>query len=206
LGCAYGVLAGFLEAEPAAFSVFGLFDNEEVGSTTKQGACSTFLSDTLKRAADCLGANRQSYLAALAGSVLVSADNAHAVHPNHPELSDPHGGVYLGKGLVVKHNANQKYTTDAVSSALFCTLCRQENIPLQHFSNRSDLPGGSTLGNLSNTQVSVNAVDIGLPQLAMHSCYETGGTADVDFLVRAMRAFYSTPFTCTADGSIRFSS
>ena len=127
----------------------------------------------------------------LHASFLVSADNAHAIHPNHPEFSDAHNAPVLNKGLVIKFNANQRYTTDGVSAALFTALCRDAGVSVQRYANRSDLPGGSTLGSIATTQVPMRAVDIGLAQLAMHSCYETMGSADYAQLVSAMQAFYS---------------
>lgn len=193
LACVWSTLEGFLSAKPAGLAVWAAFDNEEVGSVTRQGACSTFLADTLERVCQTLGGQRQDYLAALAGSFLVSADNAHALHPNHPELSDPANPVFLNGGVVLKYNASQKYTTDAVSGGFWRSVCKRAGVPLQTFANRSDLPGGSTLGNLSNTQVSVRAVDIGLPQLAMHAAWETAGARDVAQLVQAMQAYYETP-------------
>ncbi|MEI3428499.1 MAG: hypothetical protein V8Q82_04590 [Christensenellales bacterium] len=131
---------------------------------------------------------------------MLSADNAHATHPNHPELSDPVNLVYMNEGVVIKFNANQKYTTDGVSEAVFHAICEHADVPVQHFANRSDMPGGSTLGNISGGHVSVNTLDIGLAQLAMHSSYETAGTKDVDYMIRAMRAFYETEIDCLRDG------
>lgn len=192
LGCAFGCLEGFLTASGSdAAAVYCLFDNEEVGSSTKQGAASTLLRDTLRRIFHALGGGEAYWQRLLGGSFLVSADNAHARHPNHPELSDEQNCPYLNGGLVVKYNANQRYTTDGVSDALLRQLCREAGVPLQRYANRSDLPGGSTLGSIATTQVPIRAVDIGLAQLAMHSCYETMGSADYAHLVRAMTALYS---------------
>ena len=193
LQAAFAALTGFLEAEGSgAVSVFCCFDNEEVGSNTKQGAMSTFLSDTLRRLNGALGFDTEDLHAALAKSFLVSFDNAHAVHPNHPELTDAANFCLLNKGIVIKENAAQKYTTDAFSRAVFREICQKADVPVQLFANRSDSAGGSTLGNLSNTQVSLHALDIGLPQLAMHSAYETAGSADTQYAVEALRCFYST--------------
>ena len=178
-----------------------VLDNEEVGSGTKQGADSTFLSDTLHRAASALGLGDEAIRAAIVGSFMLSADNAHAVHPNHPEKYDADDRAFLNGGVVIKHNANQKYTTDAVSGAVFAELCRRAGVPVQHFSNRSDILGGSTLGNIAGTHVSMNTVDIGLGQLAMHSSYETAGTADLGYMIEAMRAFYATPISTQRDGA-----
>lgn len=200
LECAYTSLQGFLQAEnEKSVNVYCCFDNEEVGSGTKQGALSTFLSDVLHRITD--GWNlmkgkdqwkQEQYYQAVAGSFLVSCDNAHAVHPNHPEKTDELNRCFLNRGIVIKESANQKYTTDAVGRAAFAAICDQAGVPHQTFANRSDSPGGSTLGNLSNTQVSLNAVDIGLAQLAMHSSYETAGSKDVEYGIRALTAFYET--------------
>ncbi|MCI8440930.1 MAG: M18 family aminopeptidase [Provencibacterium sp.] len=204
LECAFGTLQGFLQAEPSpACAVYCLFDNEEVGSATRQGADSSFLSDTLTRIAEALDMGAQQLRAAIARSMMLSADNAHAVHPNHPELSDPDNGVQMNAGIVVKFNANQRYTSDGVSSALFREICRRAGVPTQSYANRSDMPGGSTLGNIANTHISMHTVDVGLAQLAMHSCCETAGTADLAYLVRASKAFYETALYAGEDGSYR---
>lgn len=193
LQAAFASLTGFLSAgECGAITVYCCFDNEEVGSNTMQGAMSTFLPDTLRRLNRALGKSEDEYLAAVAGSFLVSFDNAHAVHPNHPENTDAMNCCYLNKGIVIKENAAQKYTTDAFSRAVFTELCRKAEVPIQLFANRSDSAGGSTLGNLSNTQVSLHAVDIGLPQLAMHSSFETAGSLDTGFAVSALRTYFET--------------
>ena len=168
-----------------------VFDNEEVGSGTKQGADSTFLSDVIRRAAFSLGAGEEEICRALASSFMLSADNAHATHPNHPEYADPVNQVFMNEGIVIKFNASQKYTTDGVSEAVFHRILDHANVPCQHYANRSDLAGGSTLGSISDTCVSVNTVDIGLPQLAMHSSYETAGTADIADLIALSRDFYT---------------
>ena len=192
LQCAFSTLEGFLRgSRKGQISLCCVLDNEEVGSATRQGAGSTFLYDTLQRIAAALGWDYEDYLTALAQSFLVSADNAHAVHPNHKELTDPTNRPYIGGGIVIKYNAQQKYCTDGYSAAYFKTLCEKAGVPYQTFANRSDMPGGSTLGNISNTRVAVNSVDIGLPQLAMHSPYETGGTADTEALVKAMEVFFA---------------
>ena len=191
LECAWGCVKALTEAEAREhIQVCAVFDNEEVGSRTKQGADSTFLYDTLTRVGFALGASDGEIRAAMADGFMVSADNAHAMHPNHPEKYDRQNRVYMNRGVVIKHNANQKYTTDAVSDAVFTLVCEKAGVPVQHFANRSDMAGGSTLGNLSNAHVSMNTVDIGLAQLAMHSACETAGTKDLDYLIRAMRAFW----------------
>lgn len=122
---------------------------------------------------------------------MVSADNAHAVHPNYTDKADPVNRPYLNGGIVVKFNANQKYCTDGISAAVFRDICEKAGVPVQTFVNRSDMAGGSTLGNISNTQVALNTVDIGLPQLAMHSPYETAGVKDTEYLVKAARVLFS---------------
>lgn len=191
LQCAFASLKGFLTGDRQEYmAVHCVLDNEEVGSVTKQGAASTFLYDTLTRVHDCLGLTREDYLIHLADSLMISADNAHAVHPNHTEKADPSNRPYINEGIVIKFNANQKYCTDGVSAAIFRDICRTADVPVQTFVNRSDMAGGSTLGNISNTQVALNTVDIGLPQLAMHSPYETAGVKDTEYLIRAAREFF----------------
>ena len=191
LACAFALTEGFLQSSPSgAIPVLAVFDNEEVGSETKQGAASNFLRDTLRRLTLALGKTEGDYLRWCAGSFLVSADNAHAQHPNHPEFADAQNTPYLNGGVVVKFNANQRYATDAVSAAAFRLLCRETGEQTQTYANRSDLPGGSTLGSISDTRVAVPTVDIGLAQLAMHSAYETMGARDLDSLVRVMAAYF----------------
>ena len=191
LQCAFASLKGFLAGDKQKYmAVHCVLDNEEVGSGTKQGAASTFLYDTLTRIHDCLGFTREDYLIHLADSLMISADNAHAVHPNHTEKADLSNRPYLNRGIVIKFNANQKYCTDGVSAAMFRDICKTADVPVQTFVNRSDMAGGSTLGNISNTQVALNTVDIGLPQLAMHSPYETAGVKDTEYLIRAAREFF----------------
>lgn len=201
LQCVFACLKGFIEANPAeSAAVLCVFDNEEVGSGTKQGADSTFLEDTLIRVCEAAGKSAGEYRAALNMSFMVSADNAHAVHPNHPELADRIHRPTLNGGIVIKYNANQKYTTDSVSAAVFTKLCADAAVPVQHFTNRADMAGGSTLGNISSAHVSVDTVDIGLPQLAMHSSYETAGTKDTEYLLRAAREFFSRSFCRSRNG------
>ena len=191
LECVYTSLRGFVEAENKNhINVFAVFDNEEVGSVTKQGAMSTFLASTLDRVNTALGKSKEEYYRAIAKSMLISCDNAHAVHPNHPELFDVKNRPVLNQGIAIKESANQKYTTDAFSRAILKKILEKKNIPYQTFANRSDIAGGSTLGNLSNTVVSMNAVDIGLPQLAMHSAYETAGAKDVGYAFETLKAFF----------------
>lgn len=192
LQCAFASMEGLLRAQNhGSIAVHCVMDNEEVGSGTKQGAASTFLKDTLLRINMGLGRTYEEYLMTLAGSFMVSADNAHALHPNYMDKTDPTNHPVLNKGIVIKFNANQKYCTDAVSAALFKELCTKAGVPYQTFVNRSDIAGGSTLGNISNTQVPMNTVDIGLPQLAMHSPYETAGVKDTEYLVRAAEELFA---------------
>ena len=191
LECVYTSLRAFVEGKnPGHINVFAVFDNEEVGSVTKQGAMSTFLSSTLDRINTSLGKSKEDYYRAVAKSILISCDNAHALHPNHPELFDEVNRPLLNKGLAIKESANQKYTTDAFSRGLFKTILHKKNIPYQTFANRSDIQGGSTLGNLSNTVVSMNALDVGIPQLSMHSSYEVAGSKDVEYACKALKAFF----------------
>lgn len=184
--CAFASLEGFLRGErKESIAVHCVLDNEEVGSTTKQGAASTFLKDTLMRINMGLGRTQEEYLMTLADSFMVSADNAHALHPNHTDKTDPVNRPVLNGGIVIKYNANQKYCTDGVSAAIFKDICDRAEVPYQTFVNRSDMAGGSTLGNISNTQVPMKTVDIGLAQLAMHSVYETTGAKDTESLAKA---------------------
>lgn len=191
LQCAFSVAKAFAESVPQQYvSVCAVFDNEEVGSGTKQGADSTFLEDVLWRICEALGLSRSGYLRMLAGSFLISADNAHAVHPNHPEKADPTNRPYLNGGIVIKYHGSQKYTTDAVSAAKLKSLCKRAEVPFQTYANRSDIAGGSTLGNISTAHVSVSSVDIGLPQLAMHSAVETAGMRDTKYAVDMLKVFF----------------
>ena len=205
LQCAFASMKGFLGAVPGeSVPVCAVFDNEEVGSSTKQGAASTFLESTLRRLNGALGRTEEDYLSAVAGSFMISADNAHAVHPNHTDLADPTNRPAMNGGIVIKYNANQRYTSDAVSAGIFRRICESAGVPVQYYANRADMPGGSTLGNISNTQVSLNAVDIGLAQLAMHSPFETAGAADTASLVKALTAFFEHSLVAERDGVYRF--
>lgn len=191
LQCAFASLKGFLAGKRQEYlDVHCVLDNEEVGSGTKQGAASTFLYDTLTRIHTSLGLSQEDYLIHLADSFMISADNAHAVHPAHTDKADPANRPYINGGIVIKFSASQKYCTDGVSAAMFRDLCQRAGVPVQTFVNRSDMVGGSTLGNISNTQVALNTVDIGLPQLAMHSPYETAGVKDTGYLIRAAEEFF----------------
>lgn len=204
LQCAFSCVKAFIDSgdaeEDRAMPVLCLFDNEEVGSQTRQGAASTFLSDMLMRVAAACGLSRQEYLSCLASGFMLSCDNGHAVHPNHPEFADKNLSVEPNGGVVIKYNASQRYTSDAVTAALFRLICEEADVPVQMYANRADMPGGSTLGNISGTQVSVPTVDIGLAQLAMHSAYETAGAADTAYLVRALTAFFGRALTMSGDG------
>ncbi len=192
LECAWASLKGFLEADSSeAIPVYAVFDNEETGSESKQGAASDFLINTLSRISASLSTER-SLSSLLANSFMLSADNAHARHPNHPELSDSENYPNMNSGIVIKYNASQRYTTDGISSALFKKICERADVPTQSFANRSDMVGGSTLGSISNTKVSVNTVDIGLAQLAMHSASETAGVRDIAYMASACREFFSS--------------
>ena len=193
LQCAYACVKGFLGAgEGESIPVCAIFDNEEVGSSTRQGADSNLLPSVLRRICDGLNLN---YYRMTAGSFLVSADNAHAVHPNHPEYADPSNRPQMNQGIVLKFNANQRYCTDGGTAAFFRSVCKTAGVPVQSFWNRADLMGGSTLGNISSTQVAIASVDLGLPQLAMHSCYETAGVKDTGYLIEALKTLYAMTYS-----------
>ena len=199
LQCAFAALQGFLTAgESQSAAVYCLFDNEEVGSQTKQGAASTFLRETLERICDALGLTLRTMAA---GSFLLSCDNAHAVHPNHPEYADKNHAVRMNGGVVIKYNASQRYATDAVSAALFQTVCEAAGVLFQRYANRPDMAGGSTLGSIANTQVSLNMADIGLAQLAMHSAFETAGAEDTAHMVQAPKTFFGMTLRSGGDGT-----
>ena len=188
LQCAWCCTQGFLEAaEGESIPVLCVFDSEEVGSASLQGAASNLLEAALHRICKALQLDEEVMLA---NSFMVSADNAHALHPNHPEYADAANAPLPGEGIVLKFNANQRYTTDGVSAAIFRRVCQKAGVPVQTYCNRADVPGGSTLGNISLSHVSVPTVDIGLAQLAMHSCYETASVLDGLYLQDAMTAFY----------------
>ena len=201
LQCVFGCLEGFLAAKDSeSVPVLAVFHNEEVGSGTRQGADSTFLTDVLQRISTAMGRTGEEYLTAVANSFLVSADNAHAIHPNHPEYADGKEFPVLNGGVVMKYNAAQRYTTDAVSDAVFRQVCREAGVPVQRYSNRADLPGGSTLGNISTAHLSVHSVDIGLPQLAMHAAYEVAGVRDTAYLAQAMTVYFGKSFRNGPEG------
>ena len=199
LMCAWCCAQGFLEAEDSAkVPVLCVFDSEEVGSSSLQGAGSDLLESLLERICDACGYDLKRMLSS---SFMVSADNAHAIHPNHPELADAANAPVMGGGVVLKFNANQRYTTDGISAAIFRKVCAKADVPVQTYCNRADMPGGSTLGNISLCHVSVPSVDIGLPQLAMHSCYETAAGKDAQSLVQAMKTFYAASLEAGTDGT-----
>lgn len=198
LACVWGCAQGFLNSKAgSAVPVLCVFDSEEVGSQSAQGADSELLDSVLDRLCRAMGYDKDILLSQ---SVMVSADNAHAIHPNHPEYSDANNAPVVNGGVVLKFNANKRYATDGLAAALFRKACALADVPVQTYCNRADLPGGSTLGSISLSHVAVPTADIGLPQLAMHSCYETCGAEDVKHLVNAMSAFYSMKLTCTEDG------
>lgn len=191
LECVYGSLQALMESKPKEYvSLCAVLDNEEVGSATRQGADSDFLYSTLKRITYDLGGTEVSYMQALAESFMISADNAHALHPNHPEKADVTNRPVLNGGIVIKYSGNQKYTSDAFSGSVMKKICKEADVPYQVFYNHSDVQGGSTLGNIATALVSVASVDIGLAQLAMHSAVETAGTDDIAYLVKALAVYY----------------
>ena len=197
LECVWGCTQGFLKAAPGeAVPVLCVFDSEEVGSASVQGAGSTLLEDVLGRVCRAMSWDLEQLLAQ---SFLVSADNAHAVHPNHPEYADAANAPVMGQGIVLKFSASQSYCTDGVAAAIFRKICGRAGVPVQTYHNRGDLPGGSTLGRISLAHVSVLTADIGLAQLAMHSCYETGAAADAVYLEEAMTAYYGAALEVQGD-------
>ncbi len=186
LACVFTCTEAFLQAkESSSVPVLCIFDNEEIGSETKQGAAAVTLSRLLERIAAALGTDVD---AMLLQSLMLSCDNGHGRHPNRPELADPNQAPVLGGGVVIKHSP--RYATDGLSGAVFSEICRRADVPCQHYSNRPDQAGGSTLGNIADTKTPVSTVDIGMAQLAMPSCLETMATADVDCFCRAVLACY----------------
>ena len=170
--------------------VLAIFDNEETGSQTKQGAGSPFLAGMLKRIALAQGGSEEAFYQAVERAFMISADNAHAWHPNYSEKYDPTNHPVLGGGPVIKFNAAQKYASDAVSAAFFSEICRKAGVPSQRFVNHSDVAGGSTLGNILASSIPLRGVDMGNAILAMHSCRETGSVADHTYTVKAFKEFY----------------
>ncbi len=199
----YGCFKGFINAKPnKSINICVAFDNEEVGSNTKQGAESTFLIDVINRIKDSLGLSDEQIKIALSKSLMVSCDNAHAVHPNDVGKTDALNKVFMNNGIVIKHNANQHYATDGASDAIFKFILDKAEVAHQDFTNRSDVRGGGTLGAISTSQVSIKTVDIGLAQLAMHSCVETAGCLDLDYLIKGMEAFYNSHITIKKDSIV----
>ncbi len=194
LESAYLSLRGFLESNNENISVFASFNNEEIGSGTYSGADGDFLRSNLKRISNSLGFSENEFFSAIARSFHLSIDNGHAVHPNHPELSDSNNLVYLNKGPIIKFNSNMAYMSDASTAASIISLCKSYDIPFQIFYNKSDIRGGSTLGTLSNSQIGIRTCDIGCAQIAMHSSYETAGSEDVEYMYQLVKAFYSAKF------------
>ena len=192
LQCVYALTRGHRECAPKDYiTVCAVFDNEEVGSGSSQGADSTFLEDVLARVGEALQVSASRIREWIASGFMISADNAHAVHPNHPEKADPTNRPFLNGGIVLKFNSAQKYTTDGMTAAKIRSLCKKAKVPCQSYVNRSDIAGGSTLGNISTAHVSFPSADIGLPQLAMHSAVETGGVKDTWYAVKLMREYFS---------------
>jgi aspartyl aminopeptidase len=183
----YSSLSAFVGAKRAGASVLAVFDNEEVGSATRQGAASDFLYTVLR----LIAGDKKKYKRAICDGFAVSCDNAHARHPNHPELSDPTDAPILGGGVAVKYNTNQKYTTTALSASVFSMLAERAGERVQRYSNRADMPGGSTLGSIANTKVPLLTVDVGVPQLAMHSSSEVCCEKDVLSLEKILSELYS---------------
>lgn len=193
LECSFGILRSLLKAnDTKKVNVMALFDNEEIGSRTRQGASSDVLAHLLERITLSLKLERKDYLKALTNSFFVSADNAQGYHPSYSQKYDPTNACYMNNGIVVKNAARGSYTTDAYSLAIFEEICNKANARYQLNTNRSDVPGGSTLGCLSLEQVSIPSVDIGLAQVAMHSAYETAGSKDLEDLVKALTKFYES--------------
>lgn len=205
LSCAFTTLRGFLDAshENQGLNMWCMFDNEEVGSGTRQGAMGSFLPDVAARLEEFYRMSSEERVAVRNRSLLVSADNAHATHPNLPAKTDDEFVVLLNGGIVVKYNASQRYTTTGMTAAVWESLCRENQIPIQRFTNRADCPGGSTLGNLLSHQFSIPMIDIGLPQLAMHSAVETAGCEDAASMELAVKNFYNSNLYQVSDGQWR---
>lgn len=189
--CFAGLEALIAAPESDTTQVLAIFDNEETGSQTKQGAGSPFLASMLMRIARQQSGTEEAYWQAVERAFMISADNAHAFHPNYAEKYDPTNHPMLGGGPAIKFNASQKYASDAVSAAIFAEICRKAGVPCQRFVNHSDVAGGSTLGNILASTVPLRGVDMGNAILGMHSCRETGSVADHEYCVRAFTEFYS---------------
>ena len=203
LECAYTTLWGFLQGrgeEEGRGDIWVMFDNEEVGSSSRQGAQGTLMADVLARIEESMGVSREQSIRARTNSLVLSADNGHATHPNHPEKSDPANPIVMGGGVLLKYNARQTYTTSGFTGAAFTAICKKAGVPVQVFANRADVPGGSTLGNLLGHQILMPMVDIGLGQLAMHSAMETASCADAEYMAKAVAEYYNTPIFQPKDG------
>ena len=203
LECAYTTLWGFLQGrgeEEGRGDMWVMFDNEEVGSSSRQGAQGTLMANVLARIEEKLGVTREQSIRACTNSLLLSADNGHATHPNHPEKSDPANVAVMGGGVLLKYNARQTYTTSGFTGAAFAEICKKAGVPVQVAANRADVPGGSTLGNLLGHQILIPMVDIGLAQLAMHSAMETASCKDAEYMAKAVAEFYNTPISQPVDG------
>jgi len=197
---AYATLQAFKYSySENAVNFYCVFDNEEVGSVSRQGAASDFLKDVISRLYASFFYNQADASTAMANAMMVSADNAHACHPNHPELYDEGNRVYMNMGLAIKTSASPAYVTDAVTAALMKEFCDRARVPYQFYADRADLKGGSTQGAIMSMGIAARAVDIGLPQLAMHSSCETAGCQDAEYLVAALTEFYNS--AVVADGS-----
>mgnify|MGYP002929621365 FL=1 len=191
LSMCYAGLEALIASEATdTTQVLAIFDNEETGSQTKQGASSPFLSYMLKRIALAQSGTAEAYYQAVERAFMISADNAHAWHPNYPEKYDPTNHPVLGGGPVIKFNAAQKYASDAMSASVFAGLCHKAGVPCQRFVNHSDVAGGSTLGNILASSIPLRGVDMGNAILAMHSCRETGSTLDHEYCVKVFTQFY----------------
>ena len=189
--CFAGLEAILAAADSDTTQVLGIFDNEETGSQTKQGAGSPFLSYMLRRIALAQSGTEEAYYQAVERAFMISADNAHAWHPNYPEKYDPTNHPMLGGGPVIKFNAAQKYASDAASAAVFAGICAKAGVPCQRFVNHSDVAGGSTLGNILASSIPLRGVDMGNAILAMHSCRETGSVRDHEYCVKVFTEFYN---------------
>ena len=187
LACVCSAFDAFMTSDTNNMKVLAVFNGEEIGSNTFEGADSTVLADILKAACDYKGID---YAEAISSSMLISADNGHAFHENYPEKTDPDNKCFMGSGIMIKHHTN--YTTTALTDALFSDICKKEDVPVQHFACRSDMRCGSTLGNINLRHIPIVSVDVGVPQLAMHSACETCSLTDIEYLRKAFTAFYQT--------------
>ena len=204
LECCYALMESLInsKAKDDTISVMALFESEEIGSRTRAGADSNFLEDTLVRISSSLGKNSDEYRVAINNSFMVSCDNAHAYHPSYPSKYDPTNRVYMNDGIVIKSAARGSYTTDGYTEGVFKMICDMACAKVQMMTNRSDIPGGGTLGAISLSHLSIPSVDIGLPQLAMHSAMETCGRYDLDDLKKAMTKYYSIHLNFIDDNNI----